>query len=334
MRLFVYMLFFLLAAVAGVGAWLYVNSIPTTQVALPTDPNGNVRPTDMPSADKPPGNDARTARPGTPEIKTPPARLPLKPVDDALLDRTPDGALPKIAADGRLPWQYYARPFDKADKRPRVAVVLLDMGLDRATTARAIEELPGAITLVFSPFADGLAEAAAKARLKGHEILLALPMEPKDYPNNDPGRGAITAAKDPLPALNAVLGKLTGYVGVAAELGDNLTGSADRLRAVLTPLKSRGLLYLANHEMPLGLNEGTPPIAHVTLRLDAQPNLAAVSAAMRGAEEIAHANGAVIVATRPYPNVLTKLGAWVEQLEQQGLAAAPLTALAKNGLSN
>lgn len=343
MRLFVYTLFFLLAALTGVGAWLYVNGQSTTQVALPVPPGDPAR-TDAPGkpGDPPtrPGSQTLTNPPITPPITPPvvaappPVATPLKPVDDALLERTPDGALPKIATDGRQPWQFYARPFDKADKRPRIAVVLLDMGLNRAATDQAIEQLPGTVTFVFSPFAENLADAAQRARQKGHEILLALPMEPKD-PNSDPGRGAITlAAKEPQRALYAALGKLTGYVGVAADLGDNLTGSADRLRPILAPLKARGILYLANHEMPLGLTEGMPPAARIALRLDAQPNIAAVSAAMRRAEEMAHADGAIVVATRPYPGILAKLGAWIDQLDQQGLVAAPLTALAKNGLGN
>ena len=37
---------------------------------------------------------------------------------------------------GGMPWQVYARPFDAADKRPRVAVVVTGLGLDAAASPR------------------------------------------------------------------------------------------------------------------------------------------------------------------------------------------------------
>ena len=62
---------------------------------------------------------------------------------------------PAIGRDGRQPWQVYGRPFDLADKRPRVAIVVTNMGLSAASTEQAINALPGPVTLAFAPFADG-----------------------------------------------------------------------------------------------------------------------------------------------------------------------------------
>jgi polysaccharide deacetylase 2 family uncharacterized protein YibQ len=42
-------------------------------------------------------------------------------------------------------------------------------------------------TPICAPYGDQLTKLAAHARAKGHELLLQVPMEPFDYPNNDPG---------------------------------------------------------------------------------------------------------------------------------------------------
>ena len=47
--------------------------------------------------------------------------------------------------------------------------------------------LPGAVSLGFAPYGDDLERDAAQAREAGHEMLLQAPMEPFDYPANNPG---------------------------------------------------------------------------------------------------------------------------------------------------
>src|SRR5690242_18067767 len=44
--------------------------------------------------------------------------------DPALVEDSPFGPLPVIAADGRSPMTAYARPFEAKDKRPRIAIVV------------------------------------------------------------------------------------------------------------------------------------------------------------------------------------------------------------------
>ena len=99
----------------------------------------------------------------------------------------PGGApLPIIAADGRTAADAYARPFTP-NGRPKVSVVIGGLGLNAQTTRAAIETLPGEITLSFAPYAEGLQGWIDLARAHGHEVLLETPMEPADYPANDPG---------------------------------------------------------------------------------------------------------------------------------------------------
>ena len=139
---------------------------------------------------------------------------------------SPDGLLPKICVDGRRPWQVYARPFNNSEPRPRVAIVLSGLGLSSAATESAIQGLPGGVTLAFHPYADNLQQWINLARAAGHEVLINLPLEPLDYPKDDPGPQALFTAFKPvenIERLNWALSRVTGYTGVSTHMGSRFT---------------------------------------------------------------------------------------------------------------
>ena len=77
-------------------------------------------------------------------------------------------------------------PPGKADA-PRIAIIVGGLGISASATAEALAKLPRPVTLAFAPYgADRRAARNARAR-RGHEVLLQVPMEPFDYPDNDPG---------------------------------------------------------------------------------------------------------------------------------------------------
>ena len=151
--------------------------------------------------------------------------------------------LPRIAPDGRMPWQIYARPIDPQDKRPRIAIIINDMGLLPDTTDAAIQTLPPEITLAFSPYATDPAHYVFSARNAGHELLLMVPMEPRGFPVNDPGPQTLLTAlsdDDNIKRLNQTLGHMVGYVGVTTLSGSRFITSGDRLKPVLAAPEGAG----------------------------------------------------------------------------------------------
>ena len=73
--------------------------------------------------------------------------------------------LPRIAEDGRRPMQVYAAGFDRSSRRPRVGMLLAGIGLNEADSLKAIDDLPGGVTLAVSPYATRLPKLLAAARL-------------------------------------------------------------------------------------------------------------------------------------------------------------------------
>ncbi|MCK6450689.1 MAG: divergent polysaccharide deacetylase family protein [Alphaproteobacteria bacterium] len=260
----------------------------------------------------------------------------LAAIDPALTERAKDGVLPIIARDGRQPWQVYARPFDKAEKRPRIAVVLTNMGLSASATEQAIRNLPGGVTLAFAPFAERLTDWVNLARASGHEVLINLPMEPEGYPRNDPGPKTLLTSlseAENQDRLDWVLTRASGYVGVANLTGARFAASAKDLQPVMKTLRQRGLLFLeragSRHTTAGELaRELGLPFAAAQILIDADLSRASIDGKLTELERAAKRDGAAIGLALPYPVTQERLSVWAAGLEARGFVLAPVSAAA------
>lgn len=261
--------------------------------------------------------------------------------DPMLVEKSDLGPLPIIGKDGRSPWRVYARPFSLLDERPRIAVVVTRLGVSEDLTERAIEMLPGTVTLSFAPFSRNLTEWIDKSRADGHEVLIDLPMEPVDYPSNDPGPHTLLTSvpiDQNLRQLEWILTRATGYVGVSTYMGSGLSTKPRALTPILTELKSRGLLLLDTLDNPVGLTgqlaaEIGLTVAANEMHLDRQPSRVHISGRLQALEKRAKRQGAIVAIARPYPVTLESIREWLGTLNGKGIATAPVSALAKSGKS-
>jgi polysaccharide deacetylase 2 family uncharacterized protein YibQ len=284
------------------------------------------------------------AGPGSLIISVPDAiGLHLTPAPDKrLVDKSKYGPLPRIGADGSRPSEVYARPPMIAAKlkpgAPRIALVVGGLGLNEAGTRAAIASLPGAVSLGFAPYGDNVEQDAAAAREAGHETLLQLPMEPFDYPANNPGPHTLlseVSEAENLDNLHWLMARFTGYVGVANFLGAKLTADAKSFSPVLSDIATRGLLYLDDGSSPrslardkakaLNLRAGVADVV-----IDANQSPTAIEAALVKLEALARANGAAIGVASALPVSVEHVGRWTENLEARGIALVPLSAAAAN----
>ena len=261
--------------------------------------------------------------------------LPPAP-DPALVERTALGPLPMIGPDGRKPWEAYARPFDRADKRPRVGVLLTGLGLAGAPTEAAINDLQGAVTLGFNPYAPKLDEWILRARAAGHEVFLSLAMEPVDYPRVDPGPHTLLISLDRqqnLERLQWVLSRAAGYVGVVSSAGSRFTTSQADLLPILDEIKARGLMFVDSRSTEnsvagaLSKSIGLPR-AVSDLALDQQASRDAIDQRLQQLEQLARQTGVAIGLGEVYPVTIEQLAQWIPSLERKGIALAPISATA------
>ena len=256
--------------------------------------------------------------------------------DPGLVENTPDGPLPITSKDGRQAWQIYARPFDRNEKRPRLALVVTGLGLDRSLSQSAMDRLPGPVTLAFDPYAANLTDSLQQARNLGHETLLGLPMEPLDYPRQDPGPLTLLASAGDaqnMARFNKVLASGVGYVGLVSIWGERFTAEKSALLPILTSLKERGLMLVDNK----------PPTENATALLAAQMRLpwiaanrfidsdtepAAIDQALADLETGAKRDSVAVVVAALSPALLDRATTWITGLDSKGFVLAPASAVA------
>ncbi len=262
--------------------------------------------------------------------------IKLEPAPFADLNEvTPDGNLPSISESGRQPWQAYARPFNQADRRPRIAIIIADMGLLRDATETAINNTPLNVTLSFNPTGPASSSWCARARQVGHETLLQIPMEPFDYPQSDPGSSTLltsNSSQENLARLRTGLRQCSGYVGITTISGSRFSTDPTHLAPVLDELLSRGLMFFDARVAPhsvindLAHQRGVPTAAS-TLRIDRDLSPESIDAALASLEAAARQKGYAIGLTAPYPVVMAHIRPWADALASHGFVLAPVSAV-------
>lgn len=252
-------------------------------------------------------------------------------------EKTRWGVLPRIAADGTRPLDVYARPTPRRPQStPRIALVVGGLGISQTSTQEALRTLPADVTLAFAPYGASLDRWMQKARADGHELLLQIPMEPFDYPDNDPGPqtllvGATTEANT--ERLTTLLGRLTNYVGVINYMGARYTSDPTVLGSTLTEVTRRGLMYVDDGASSRSVAEAAAraahtPFARADVVIDEVARDDAVRARLTQLEQIARTKGVAVGTASALPISLRNLQPWIQSLESRGLVLVPVSALA------
>jgi hypothetical protein len=258
--------------------------------------------------------------------------------DKRLVEKGRSGPLPKIGADGAKPMEVYARPATISARlpagAPRIALVVGGVGLNAQLTASAIDELPGAVTLALAPYGADPESVAAKARDRGHEILLQAPMEPYDYPRENPGPHTLLTTRGAgLEDLHWLMSRFSGYIGMVNYLGAQFTADETALTPTLTDIAGRGLLFLDDGTSPRSLVATLAPrlalsAARADVAIDAGASGEAMEKALTQIEALARRNGQAIVTAGALPQTMARLARFARELERKGIALVPLSALA------
>ncbi len=138
------------------------------------------------------------------------------------------------------------RPQPAADARGRLAILLDDVGqkLDLVPAAAA---LPKEVGFAILPFLPKSAESAEALYGAGHEIWLHLPMEPENYPANNPGPGAILMSMSTNQlrvAVHDALDNIPHAIGVNNHMGSKVTADLRTMTWIMQELKIRDMAFI------------------------------------------------------------------------------------------
>lgn len=254
--------------------------------------------------------------------------LPRAPIA-GLFTNGPGGPLPVIGPDGRTPAEAYARPFT-SDGRPKIAMVIGGLGLNAKATREAIDNLPAEVTLSFVPYAEGLQGWIDMARDRGHEVLLEAPMEPTDYPENDPGPYTLMAASpasETVSKLEWLLSRASGYYGLTNYLGSRFVTSDAAMTAFTGALRARGLAFVDDGSA--ARRGGGVPRASADRIIDDQLAGEAIDQQLLGLEATALQKGQALGSGFAYPVTLAQVARWTRELDGRGYQLAPASALTR-----
>jgi uncharacterized protein len=268
------------------------------------------------------------------EPDAPPAMMAMAGIDQRLLEKSRYGMIPVIA-DGLKPFTAYAAEADraKAAKMPVVAIVVGGLGVGAAKTTDAIMKLPPAVTLAFTPYGSDPAKLAERARAQRHEILLQVPMEPFDYPDNDPGPQTLLTTLAPEQNLDRMywhLSRFQGYAGIANFMGARFVVNDAVMQPIVREAAKRGLGYLDDGSAPRSvaptLAAGQAmPFARADLSIDAVPTALEIDRALGKLESLARERGVAVGIASALPISIERLGVWIKTLEGHGIMLVPLT---------
>lgn len=258
-------------------------------------------------------------------------------VDARLVEISRHGPIPKLGDDGAKPLDVYASPAaQNVDRRvARIAVVVGGLGISSATTNEAIAKLPESITLAFAPYGNDLAKLAARARGNGHEIMLQLPMEPFDYPDNDPGPQTLLASatrEQNLDRLHWMMSRIQGYVGVTNYMGARFSATEKAFTPVVSDIGKRGLIYLDDGSSPRSIaaqsaQATNAPFLKADLVVDASPTWADIDSALAKLEVIAASKGFAVGTATALPISVERIARWAKAAESRGIHIVPVSAI-------
>ena len=257
--------------------------------------------------------------------------LPPAPIA-GLSASSPFGQIPAISAGGLTSFDAYKRPYNAAAGLEPVSIIIGGLGVNSTLTERAINELPADVTLSFAAHARGLNAWIAKARTKGHEVLLELPFESAEFNASEIGADRtlmVTRNTNANPRnLNWLLSRGQGYFGVTNYNGDVFLTRADAAAPLLDKIARTGLGFVFDGSYSAPTLSALASTAELTYAagytlIDAVQDGAVINSELDRLSAAATAGSGPIGVGFTYPETLAAVQSWADGLEAQGLELAP-----------
>jgi polysaccharide deacetylase 2 family uncharacterized protein YibQ len=266
-------------------------------------------------------------------------------IDQRLLEKSRYGMIP-MAADGLKPFTAYAGGTEadrtRAARMASVAIVIGGLGVGAAKTSDAIMKLPPAVTLAFTPYGSDPGKLVERARAQRHEVLLQIPMEPFDYPDNDPGPQTLLTTLAPEQNLDRLfwhLSRFQGYAGIANFMGARFVVTEAAMQPIVREAAKRGLGYLDDGSAPRSAASALAeaqamPFAKADFNIDAVPTSVEIDRTLAKLESLAKERGTAVGIASALPISIERIAAWTRSLESRGVLLVPLTTAMLKSKSN
>jgi len=224
----------------------------------------------------------------------------------------------------------------KNNKKPQIAIIIDDMGVNRKMSKKAVEDLNPLVSLSFLPYSNNIQQQVDRAKEKGHEIMLHLPWEPNRKtadpgPNNLNTESSIDELYD---NLKINLDSFKGYDGVNNHMGSKFSHYRDGVEIVMDELKNRGVFFLDSRTTAKSIaekiaKEYSVPTSRRDVFLDHIETKEFIIKSLKKLEKIALVKGSAIAIGHPKAITIAALEKWIPTLEAKGFKLVKVNNLIK-----
>lgn len=228
-------------------------------------------------------------------------------------------------------------PGAKRAPRGQVALIMDDMG----NSLDVLEELIALgrpLTVAVLPYSAHAADTARLARASGLEVLLHLPLESLNGPEglaNTEGM-IVTSMTEPaiVAAFEAGYDRVPFVTGTNNHMGSRFTAEPDLMRALLKPIKERGLFFVDSRTTAktVALEEARAmgvPAAKRDVFLDADEDRGRIRGRLIELFQKARKNGRAVGICHPFPETLAVLKSAFHLVDAYDLEAVPVSRLVR-----
>ena len=244
----------------------------------------------------------------------------------------PYGQVPAISNSGVTPLSAYKHPFSANSGKTTVSIIIGGLGVNRAITKKAIDDLPSEVTLSFAAHSSGLQGWVNKARAKGHEVLIEIPLESNQFDAAEPGvdralRVEKNTSSNPRN-LAWLLSRAQGAFGVTNYNGDKFLNRADAVAPLFEKLSQMGLSFVFDGSVSAPSlsaisSSARLPYASGFNLIDATPEPSIISSELSRLSDYAVQGAGPIGVGFAYAETIVAVKSWARNLEAQGLTLAP-----------
>jgi polysaccharide deacetylase 2 family uncharacterized protein YibQ len=210
--------------------------------------------------------------------------------------------------------------------KPVIAIMVTGVGLSASSTAE-VEKLPPSVTIGLSPYAPDVAILAKKLGDNKHELFINMPLEPSNYPEDDPGPyGLLTnlTEDDNIERIKYLVNKATNIIGVYSVKGEKFTNDENSIKPIIHELKTRNLFYTYggdDNNVVIGqvANDEKFNLISIDYTIDEEITEESIAAKLDLALQKAKQTGFATIMSHPYPISIFHLQKWIENLPNQNI---------------
>ena len=249
-------------------------------------------------------------------------------------NKEPSPSAPSVARPSTKGKTVIAKIVPPYSTTKNVAIIIDDIGYDMKAM-RELLDIDARITFAVLPLLNHSREAAEAAHRSNREVLLHLPMEPRSYPKEKPGAGALftdMSSEEVALQLEKDLASVPHAAGVNNHMGSRFMSDEEKLTTVFTQLKKNNLFFIDSRTTSDSKTNAVSQKVNLTFAsrrvfLDNDRDYAKIYRILMNVAETPAGGAPLIVIGHPYPETIRALRDACKVFREKGVSIVPASHL-------